>query len=229
MRWLPFFLILFQADAILASPGKSYPTCHKETAKLCGPGMRFSDCVYQNRDKLSEACLAEFRAQIPCKKEAAQLCPGVHPLDIFSCLKKQKAKLSPECIAEGKKHIQGIDFCSRSVKKFCKDLPDEKLSTCLGDNYEKLDPVCKSWLPPKAVCNGDVTRLCGGKKKTRSDTADCLMNNWTKLSQRCLTYFQKLPCTAEIAKFCKDARMGFDTCMNNPLPRNQMRSCMLKH
>lgn len=93
----------------------------------------------------------------PCKKDAETLCPGIKPGDggLAKCLKENKDKLSPDCLAQHEKMKEAMsemkEACHDDVQKLCADVPPGKgrIMKCLKRQNDQLSEACKTEMKEK--------------------------------------------------------------------------------
>jgi hypothetical protein len=83
----------------------------------------------------------------PCRDDTRKLCASARPGggQVVGCLKEHEADLSPACQAA----LPVIEQCAAELRKVCDGGKRRELRSCLRDNADKLNPVCRSMVPAR--------------------------------------------------------------------------------
>lgn len=100
---LALSLFISQQAAMAAAPSAAVKeTCGAEIRSVCLRPWRLtpdaiSACVEENSSKLSPVCQAFWVTASRCQSEMSEICGGLNPFTIKSCLKNQKHEFSQVC------------------------------------------------------------------------------------------------------------------------------------
>ncbi|MGK6316732.1 hypothetical protein [Neorhizobium sp. DT-125] len=97
-------ILLMSSQSVVAAPPSP------QVKEICGAKMRslclrpwrltpdaISNCMEENKSKLSPECQAFWVTAHICQQEMKQICGGLNPLTIKSCLKNSRDKFSQMC------------------------------------------------------------------------------------------------------------------------------------
>lgn len=96
-------LVAVSPQVAMAAPSPAAKdSCGKEIRSICLRPWRLtpdaiSECVEENRSRLSPACQDFWTVAHMCQLEMKQVCGGLNPLTIKSCLRNSRDKFSPTC------------------------------------------------------------------------------------------------------------------------------------
>jgi len=115
-------------------------------------------CVVSMLAVISMAPLAQAAKRGPCAEDAKKLCPGMKGQALKDCMKRNEAKVSPECKAQTERANKIRAACKGDAEKFCNDVKPGKgrLHACLQKNEAQLSSACRDAIkaPPPAKGKG---------------------------------------------------------------------------